>query len=157
MVRTKQLNNKEAKELILAFQSYGLNIEKYKRFDVVYTDKEQILVADKEPIGFYINNIVYPSLKLLLNTNTQIPAIYLDLGAIPFITKGADLMKPGVKDLEQFEKGQFVIMKDATHKRPLALGIAEFNSEEIKTMEKGKVIKTIHYIGDNIWNYGNKA
>ncbi len=157
MVRTKQLNNKEIKELIVAFNAYGLNIEKYKRFDIIYTDKEEILIADKESIGFYHKGIVYPGLKLLLTIDTRIPAIYLDLGAIPFITKGADLMKPGVKDLDGFEKNSLVIMKDAIHKRPLALGFAEFSSAEIKSMEKGKVIKTIHYIGDNIWNYGTKA
>jgi len=158
MVKAKQLNNKEAKEIINTFSSFAFDISKYKRFEIVYTDKEQLLVADKDAIGFYHNNVCYPSLKLLLTTpnNTTIPSIYLDLGAIPFITKGADLMKPGVKDLEQFDKSSLVIMKDTIHKKPLALGLAEFSSEEIKTMDKGKVIKTLHYIGDNIWNYGNK-
>lgn len=156
MVRTKQLNNKETKEIINTFSVYNLDLTKYKRFEVVYTDKEEILLGDKETIGFYHNNVCYPSLKLLLTVQTNIPCIYLDLGAIPFITKGADLMKPGVKDLDNFNNGQLVIMKDAIHKKPLALGIAEFSSEEMRTLEKGKVVKTIHYIGDNIWNYGNK-
>ena len=155
MVKTKQLSNKESKELILKFNEFGIDLNKYKRFDIV-SEKTDILIADKETVGFYYGGKCFPSLKLLLNINTQIPSIYLDLGAIPFITKGADLMKPGVKDLEIFEKGSLVIMKDAIHKKPLALGIAEFSSEEIKPLNNGKVIKTIHYIGDNIWNYGNK-
>lgn len=155
MAKTKQLNNKETKEIINQFITYGLDLNKYKRFEIV-SDKYDIIIADKETIGFFYNNNCYPSLKLLLNANTNIPSIYLDLGAIPFITKGADLMKPGVKDLEQFEKGHLIIMKDAIHKKALALGLAEFGSEEIKTMDKGKVVKTLHYIGDNIWNYGNK-
>jgi PUA domain protein len=155
MAKTKQLNNKEAKEIIAIFNKYNLDLSKYKRFEIV-SEKIDILLGDKDPIGLYHNNNCYPSLKLLLNANTNIPSIYLDLGAIPFITKGADLMKPGVKDLEQFEKEQLIIMKDAIHKKPLALGIAEFSSEDIKTMEKGKVVKTLHYIGDIIWNFGNK-
>jgi len=155
MPKTKQLNNKETKELINAFSKYNLDLTKYKRFEIA-SEKTDILIADREVIGFSHNNNYYPSLKLLLNAETKIPSIYLDLGAIPFITKGANLMKPGVKDLENFEQGSLVIMRDTIHKKPLALGIAEFSSEEIKTIEKGKVVKTLHYIGDLIWNYGNK-
>ncbi len=37
------------------------------------------------------------------------------------------------------------------HKKVIALGIALFSSEEIKALEKGKVIKVIHYVGDKLW------
>jgi len=152
MAKTKQLNNKESKEIIAVFKEFDIDIGNYSKFEIVNTDKNQIIRADKEIIGFYFNNKIYPSLKLNLD-KSNIKNIYLDLGAIPFITKGADLMAPGIKDLEQFNKDSLVVLRDAVHKKALALGIAEFSSEDIKTMEKGKAIKTIHYIGDKIWNY----
>jgi PUA domain protein len=154
MPNIKQLNNKESKEIILYFKEFGINL-KETRFEIA-KDKIDLLISNKRALGFYYNQKLYPSLRTILEYNLNLPNIYLDLGAIPFITKGADLMKPGIKELENFDKGQLVIMCDAIHKKALALGIAEFNSNEIKTMEKGKVIKTIHYIGDSIWNYGNK-
>ncbi len=154
MPNIKQLNNKESKEILLKFLDYNANI-KETRFEILDA-KIRLLLCNKKAIGFYYKDKLYPSLKTILDYNIKLPQIYLDLGAIPFITKGADLMRPGVKDLDNFEKDTLIILKDATHKKELALGIAEYSSNEIKTMDKGKVVKTIHYIGDLIWNYGNK-
>lgn len=151
MVNTKQLNNKESKEIIEKFKEFGINL-KENRFEIL-KNKIDLLISNKKVIGFYYNQKLYPSLKTILEHNIEFPKIYLDLGAIPFITKGADLMAPGIKDLEVFDKNAIVILCDATHKKALALGISEYSSNEIKKMNKGKVVKTIHYISDNIWNY----
>jgi len=155
MAKTRQINKKESKQIKSYFKKYNIDLSKYKRFEVV-SNKKDILIADKEIVGFYIENKIYPSLNIILQKDTNIPCVYLDSGAIPFITKGADLMRPGIKELDDFEKNTLIILKDFKHKKPLALGISKFSSEEIKKMKKNKVIKTIHYIGDKIWNYGNK-
>lgn len=154
MPNIKQLNNKESKEIVTNFKEFGINI-KETRFEIL-KDKIDLLLSNKKAIGFYHNQKLYPSLHTIFEYNIELPKVYLDLGAIPFITKGADLMAPGIKDLDIFGKNTLVILCDAIHKKALALGISGFNSEEIKAMEKGKVIKTIHYVSDNIWNYGNK-
>jgi predicted RNA-binding protein (TIGR00451 family) len=44
-----------------------------------------------------------------------------------------------------------VVIRDAEHKKALALGIALFDSEELIKQEKGKVIKTYSYVGDKYW------
>jgi len=155
MAQNKQLNNRECKELISLFKGFGIDLSKYKKFELIF-DKVNILFADKTIIGFFSGNAYFPSLKLLINENPTIPCVYIDLGAIPHITKGADLMRPGLKEFDIFEKGQLVIIKDVIHKKPIALGIAEYSSEEIKQLEKGKVINNIHYVGDFVWNYQNK-
>lgn len=154
MAQLKQLNNKECKDIIEKLKEFDVNL-KNNRFDLL-KGKIDLLINNKTAIGFYYKDKLYPSLKTIIEYNLKFPSIYLDLGAIPFITKGADLMRPGIKDLDYFEKNTLIILKDAIHKKALALGIAEFSSKEIKTIEKGKVAKTIHYISDSIWNYGNK-
>lgn len=154
MATIKQLNNKECKGIIENFKEFGVNL-KQNRFEIL-KDKIDLLLSNKKVIGFYYNQKLYPSLHTILEYNTNIPKVYLDLGAIPFITKGADLMAPGIKELEVFDKNSLVILCDATHKKSLALGISDFSSDEIKNMHKGKVIKTIHYISDKIWNFGTK-
>ena len=72
--------------------------------------------------------------------------------AIPFIIKGADIMRPGIKELDEFEKNEIIVIVDETHQKPLAIGISMFSRSEIKEMDKGKVIKNIHYVGDVTWN-----
>ena len=41
---------------------------------------------------------------------------------------------------------------DETHKKPLALGIATLDSNELRQAKKGKIIKNLHWIGDDLWN-----
>ena len=74
------------------------------------------------------------------------------MGAVPFISKGADVMRPGIKEVGgQIEKDGPVIIIDEKYGKPIAVGIAMYSSEEISSMKEGKVIKTLHYIGDKIW------
>ena len=38
-----------------------------------------------------------------------------------------------------------------THKRPLALGWAVKDAEQLVAETKGKGIKTLHWVGDELW------
>lgn len=79
------------------------------------------------------------------------------MGAIPYVCAGADVMRPGIKVIEDgIAKDSSVAVIDEKYGKLLAVGIALFDSEEMKKMERGKVIKNIHYVGDWIWNF-NKA
>lgn len=152
MAKTRQINKKEIKKIKLDFEKYDIDLSKHNRFEIV-SYKKDILITDKQVVGFYYENKLYPSLNLILQKETNIPCVYLDMGAVPFIVKGADIMRPGIKEVDNFESGDLVILKDWVHKKPLALGISLFSSEDIKKMTKNKVIKNIHYIGDYIWDY----
>ena len=61
-------------------------------------------------------------------------------------------MRPGITEIdEEIEKNDFIVIVDVTNKKPLAVGIALLNSEEMRESKTGKVIKNIHYVGDDIW------
>ncbi|ENN96481.1 RNA-binding protein [Methanocaldococcus villosus KIN24-T80] len=62
-------------------------------------------------------------------------------------------MVPGIKEVDNFNKGDVVFVLDEVHKKPICVGIALMSHEEIKNSEKGKAIKNIHYVGDKIWNF----
>jgi len=47
---------------------------------------------------------------------------------------------------------EIVAIVDERHKKPLAVGIAKFSEKEIKEMDRGKAVSTLHYVGDRIWN-----
>lgn len=151
MPKVKQLSNKEKKALSEEFKKYGLTLE--GNLEQTDLDKFTLILQDKKPFGFKQREIWLPTLQTILEKNTNLANVYIDLGAVPFITKGADLMKAGLKRQDKFEKNSFVVIRDEKHNKPLAVGEALFSSEEIAKMEKGKVILNLHHIGDKIWAF----
>ena len=81
-----------------------------------------------------------------------LPSVVVDMGAVPYVCNGADVMAPGIIKVEgRFEDGGFVVIKDIEYGKALAIGEALFGSEEIREMSKGKAIKNLHNVGDKIW------
>jgi PUA domain protein len=75
------------------------------------------------------------------------------MGAIRFVTNGADIMRPGITDADPaITEGSFVVIGDVNHGKPLAIGIALYNGADLLAMEDGKVVKNLHFVGDRIWN-----
>jgi len=143
------MKNKEVKELIsLVSEKYSYELPKNER----YEKQDNIILINNEPLFFYYDEKIVPTLRLLLD-DLILKKITIDMGAVPYAAKGADMMRPGITDIEDnIEKEEFVVIIDETHNKPIAVGIALFNSQDIKSMHSGKVVKNIHYIGDNIWN-----
>ena len=74
------------------------------------------------------------------------------MGAVKFMMSGADVMRPGVvKADEGIEQNDIVAVVEETHGKALVIGISLYSSEELMKLESGKVVKTIHYIGDEVW------
>jgi PUA domain protein len=74
------------------------------------------------------------------------------MGAVRFVTNGADVMAPGIVDADaSIEKGHQIWICDERHHKPLAVGIALLNGNEMISAEKGKAVKLKHYIGDGLW------
>ena len=83
----------------------------------------------------------------------KFPKIVVDMGAVPYVCKGADIMAPGIRSVNgEFETNELLIIVDERHNKPLAVGMALLGSEEMKATKKGKVIKTLHYVGDKLWS-----
>jgi PUA-domain protein len=146
-----QLSKRDLKEILSKFETYNLNISKKDKAEIV--DKKIILINDK-PFFFLQKSTYIPTLNYIINNNTPIKKITVDKGAIPFVIKGADIMRPGIVDIEQdINQNDYVLIIDQTHKKPLAIGLSLYDSETLKSQTKGKVIKNLHYVGDEIWNY----
>ena len=79
--------------------------------------------------------------------------VVVDMGAVRFMSKGADVMSPGIVDADdEIVEGDIVLIVDETHNKPLAIGISQITGPEMVENTEGKAIKTIHYVGDDIWN-----
>ena len=132
---------------------FGLDNFIDKKSDAEQDDS--IISISGQPCFFYHEDILVPSLKLLLKENF-LKKVVVDMPAVPFVVKGADIMRPGIKEMDNFNKDDLVCIIDENNKKPLSVCIASFSSEDIKSMEKGKVLRNIHFIGDDIWNSNNK-
>ncbi|NPB00132.1 MAG: DUF1947 domain-containing protein [Crenarchaeota archaeon] len=86
---------------------------------------------------FYVEKVSYPYVKV-------------DEGAVPRILNGADVMRPGIREISgDFEKGDVVAVRDPKD-RTIAVTLALYSRREVETMQKGKVLKNVHYLGDKI-------
>lgn len=81
----------------------------------------------------------------------ELPNVIVDMGAIPYVCNGADIMAPGITEMEPFDVGDLVVMRDVTHGKALAIGKALKSSSDIEASRKGKVIENLHYVGDGLW------
>lgn len=95
-----------------------------------------------------------PILSFLLRTPLSFKAVKVDKGAIPYVSNGADVMRPGIMFIDPtILQNDVIMIQDPVHGRVLAVGIALFDGKTMQAMDKGKVIKTVHALNDNIWNF----
>jgi len=84
----------------------------------------------------------------------KFPTVTVDMGAVKFMCKGANLMRPGIKEFSEFEKDKLVCIVEESQHKFLAVGKSMVSSSELENMDKGEVIKNIHYISDKFWETG---
>ena len=121
--------------------------------EVVESDVGEIYLIEGKPILFKLGDAVLPTL-LFSEFAAKAPKIVVDMGAIPYVCKGATVMAPGIVRVEgKFGKGDLVLIVDMKHGKALALGESLLDAETAKQTKKGPVVKTLHYVSDKIWEY----
>jgi PUA domain protein len=81
----------------------------------------------------------------------KFPYVTVDMGAVKFVCKGANVMRPGITKFSDFESGEIVCVIEESQKKFLAVGKAEISSKEAEDASNGEVIKNMHYISDDFW------
>jgi len=89
-----------------------------------------------------------------IETLKRFPNVTVDMGAVKFMCKGANLMRPGIKNFSEFEKDKLVCIVEESQQKFLAVGKSVVSSEELEKMDKGEVLKNLHYISDKFWETG---
>jgi len=122
------------------------------RIELVETQEIKIFIHNKVPFSAEIGDNLFPTL-LFEETLPLLPRIVIDMGAIPHVCNGADIMAPGVVRIDgEFGENAFVLVVDERHGKPLAIGKALHDSKIMKATKRGKVVKNMHYVGDEVWN-----
>ena len=81
------------------------------------------------------------------------PSAVVDEGAIRFLLNGADVMRPGIRKLDDWgSAGRVVVVKEEKKGRAIAVGPSKVTGAEASSMTKGSCIKNSHHVGDRYWN-----
>ena len=81
------------------------------------------------------------------------PSVSIDEGAVKYIIKGADVMRPGISKYDEWgEAGKLVVVREDKKGRAAAVGKTVVSSSEMAELKKGNCIKNLHHAGDRFWN-----
>jgi PUA domain protein len=148
------LKNSEIKKIFPEIDKFKNELgfdEKRTRIEIIVTDVGNLYLFEGKPLLFRSEDQLIPTLFFERYISSA-PKIIVDMGAVPHLCNGADVMAPGVKKVaDEFSKGGLVLIVDEKYGKGIAIGEALFNSNEIIKMNQGKIIRTLHYVGDNIY------
>ena len=152
------LKNKDAKQ-VLAEASKNLKLDLEALFgakvnvEAVESEVGLIYLIGGKPLLFKAEDKILPTLHFT-EYNASAPKIVVDMGAVPYVCKGATVMAPGIVRIEgEFSKGDLVLVVDMKHGKALALGESLMDAEAARQTRKGPVVKTLHYVSDKMWDY----
>ena len=139
--------------LKIVSERWGIEFPKIKNVKVhqILEDAQIITGA-----GIKILKVEDDFLPFLSETETleKFPSVTVDMGAVKFMCKGANVMRPGIKKFTEFEKDKLVCIVEESQHKFLAVGKAMVSSSELENMEKGEIVKNLHYISDKFWETG---
>lgn len=148
------LKKKRIKEIKAELGEYGDLLQNKKNVEILEAEPNSFILVDGEPYIIMIDDKPFPTLKAALANQIDIKKVTVDMGAIRFVTNGADIMSPGIVAADDgIEEGNTVLIVDETHGKPLAIGVSLINGEEMVENDSGKAVATKHYVGDDIWNF----
>lgn len=162
-VQRNFLREKEATQLLNSFtEKLRLDIKllldtNKPKIEVAEVGAARIYYVNGHPLVASIEDTLIPTL-LFEKALTLLPKITVNMGAVPYICNGADLMAPGMVKIEgTFNTGDYVLVVDERYGKPLSIVVALADSQAIRSLKHGKVAKNVHYVGDGLWKELKKS
>jgi len=155
------LKNKEATTFLeKASEKLKVDLEQIFRakvnVELVETEFAEIFLINGKPILVKAEENVFPTL-VFKEFFILAPKVVVDMGAVPHVCSGANIMAPGIVRFEgEFGKGDLVFVVDERHGKPIAVGEIIYDLETAKKVSQGIVVRNIHFVGDRIWNFVKK-
>ena len=154
--RRYPLKTKEAKQIVdQASQKLKLDFEALfgakANVEVAETEVAEVYLIEGKPILFKSADKVLPTLLFTEFANIA-PKVVVDMGAVPYVCKGATVMAPGIVREGEFSAGDLVLVCDVKFGKSLAVAEALMDSASARATKKGPVVKTVHWVGDKVWD-----
>lgn len=126
--------------------------ETYERVELEDSDWEIVLV-DGDPLVVYVDGDPFVTVQGANELQPDRGVVTVDAGAVQFVSDGADVMRPGIVDAdESIEAGDLVVINEESHGKYLAIGRSRVDGEDLLG-DEGKVIDTIHHVGDDLFGF----
>lgn len=144
-----------------------LDGDSYEHVEFDDTDTDIVLVDGDPTIAYFEGSIAESESKskndrvessepflTVRGANAYPPqqhVVTVDAGAISFVSDGADVMRPGIAEVDEgIKAGDLVAISEESHGKILAIGRARVDSEDLLG-DSGKVIDSLHHVGDELY------
>ncbi len=129
---------------------WKMKFPKQKNVRTHQIDEKGIIITGEGITAVKIGDNILPFLDNVAILE-KFPYVVVDMGAIKFVCKGANIMRPGITKFSDFENGDIVCVIEESQNKFLAVGKAELPSRQLDGTKNGEVIKNMHYISDIFW------
>lgn len=122
--------------------------------DMAEGPEYEVVFVNGKILVFTPDGVPFLTVRGLLKYNPTRRFVTVDMGAVKFVYNGAHVMGPGVVACDKtISEGDLVWIRDVNNLRPLAVGKAVASGEAISRKDKGRVVQSIHHVGDKLWMF----
>jgi len=113
-----------------------------------------VYLFDKKPIFLEYKEGFFPTILHANIFKHILPVVIVDMGAVPHIVNGADVMAPGIrKTSKEFSENEIVLVADEEKERIFCVGKALMSSNDVFSLKRGRAIKNLHHVKDAFWDF----
>ena len=154
--KTINISGKDKKQYKISAERYLEDATEifHKKTDLKkYVVKDGEFIALNKEILFLIQkSSLIPTISTIRKFASKIPKVIVDIGAIKFIIKGADVMRPGITQIgKDVVEGKLVKIIEEKNGAILSIGRSLYDQVDMEPLETGRVIKNLHHINDIWW------
>ena len=150
-MKSNLISKSETSKILEQINSqWKIELPKQKNIKTHDVNEKGLIITGNGITAVKIGEVILPFLDDIPILE-KFPYVTVDMGAVKFVCKGANIMRPGITKFSDFESGEIVCVIEESQKKFLAVGKAKISSIELDEINKGEVIKNMHYISDNFW------
>jgi len=150
-LKSNLISKSETSKILEQMKSqWKIELPKQKNIKTHDVTENGVIITGNEITAVKIGENILPFLDDIPILE-KFPYVTVDMGAVKFVCKGANVMRPGIIKFSDFESDEIVCVIEESQNKFLAVGKAEMSSKEAQNASKGEVIKNMHYISDDFW------
>jgi PUA-domain protein len=152
--KRRRLRNKEVRALGSELsQRMGVEVFPPETIvDIAQTSDFEVLFVDGQILAIVYEGQAFPTVRGLLRWGAEKHFVTVDMGAVPYVYNGADVMAPGIVEVDpDIREGDLVWIRDEKNGQPLAIGRALLPAKFMLDKKSGKAVASIHHVGDKLW------
>ena len=150
-MKSNLISKSETSKILEQINSqWKIELPKQKNIKTHDVNEKGLIITGNGITAVKIGEVILPFLDDIPILE-KFPYVTVDMGAVKFVCKGANIMRPGITKFSDFDVDDIVCVIEESHHKFLAVGKAKMSSKQINEIDKGEAIKNLHYISDEFW------